>query len=390
MRVCFCVHRLPYPPIAGGKTETYKLIEGLSKQGHDVDVISYCDDLDRAREMERESGCTIVPVPGLPNRTWGNVLKNVISPDPLPVMKARTERYQDEVSDRADDADVLHLHALQTAYLASSLDVDVPTVLRFNNVKYEIYRQYAKHTGNPAKSLYAYLQYAKTKGFETRIPERSDLTLTITEEDRERLTRRDTSANIDVLPAGVDLSRFRPDNGEPEERTITFFGSMDYHPNEDAAIWFTEEVLPRVRAQFDDATFEIVGKSPPASVRALAKRDGVRVTGFVEDIQEYVSRATIVVIPIRVGTGVRIKVLHAMAMGKPMVSTPVGVQGIRVEEDRHAVVAQTPDEFAAAVEALLTDPERRGRLGRNARTLVKSDHDWATIVERLGAFYDGL
>lgn len=388
MRVCFCVHRLPYPPIAGGKTETYKLIEGLAEGGHDVEVIAYCDDPDQARKMESEVGCPVVPVPGSPDRTWPNLLKNVVSSDPLPVMKARTGRYQNEVRDRAEDADVLHLHALQTSYLASSLDVDAPTVLRFNNVKYEIYRQYAKHTGNPAESLYAYLQYAKSRRFETRIPEKSDLTLTITPEDRERLTRRATSAIIEVLPGGVDLSRFRPDNGEPEEQTITFFGSMDYHPNEDAAIWFTENVFPRIRARFDDATFEIVGKSPPQSVEVLANRDGVRVTGFVEDIQEYVHRATVVVIPIRVGTGVRIKLLHAMAMGKPIVSTPVGAQGIRVEDGRHASIAQTSEAFATAVEGLLADPERRERLGRHARTLVETDHQWPKIVERLGAYYD--
>jgi glycosyltransferase involved in cell wall biosynthesis len=373
--------------MAGGKRETYRLVEGLAERGHAVDLVVYADDADAAEEMEAEAGCTVTTLPGTPDRTPGNLLRNVFSSDPLPVMKARTERYESEVRRRARDADVLHLHALQTSYLAATVGVSTPTVIRFNNVKYEIYRQFAHYTRNPAKAAYAYLQYLKTRRFEPAITAAGDLTLTITAEDRDLLTNRGAAGRLGVLPAGVDVDRFAPSGRDPDARTVTFFGSMDYHPNEEAALWFADEVFPQIRNRFDGLTFEIVGKNPSERVAALGERDGIRVTGFVEDIQEYVERATVVVLPIRVGTGIRMKTLHAMAMAKPIVSTPLGVQGIDVTDGRHALVADSSESFASAVERALEDADLRERLGRNARSLMESNHDWSTILAALEDHY---
>lgn len=388
MKVCFCVHRLPYPPVGGGKRETYKFIEGLADRGHDVEVVAYGDDPDRADEMERRVGCSLTLVPGLPDRTPSNLARNLLSTAPLPVTKARTGRFERAARRGAERADVLHLHALQTSFLASALDVDVPTVLRFNNVKFEIYRQFAGRARNPAKACYAYLQYAKTRRFEASIPGSCDLALTITDEDRQLLLERGAPGPVDVLPAGVDVARFSPSGIAPDERTVTFFGSMDYHPNEDAAIRFADDVFPRIRREFADATFEIVGKNPSRAVQRLGDRDGIRVTGFVESIRDYVERATVIVLPIRVGTGVRMKALHAMAMGKPIVSTPLGVQGIRIEDGRHAVVADADAAFVRSVTDLLADPDRRERYGREAREFATANHDWSTILPQLEAYYE--
>jgi glycosyltransferase involved in cell wall biosynthesis len=373
--------------MAGGKRETYRLVEGLAERGHEVDLISYADDTETAAEMEAAAGCTVTTLPGTPDRTPRNLVGNVLSTDPLPVMKARTGRYETEVRRRAREADVLHLHALQTSYLAASLDVATPTVIRFNNVKYEIYRQYARYTRNPAKAAYAYLQYLKTRRFEPAITAAADRTLAITGADRDLLTARGAGGPVEVLPAGVDVDRFAPSDRAADPRTVTFFGSMDYHPNEEAALWFADEVLPRVRDRFDDLTFEIVGKNPSRRVAALGERAGVRVTGFVEDIQDYIERATVVALPIRVGTGIRMKTLHAMAMAKPIVSTSLGVQGIDATDGQHALVAETDRAFASAVERALADADLRERLGRNARALMEVEHDWPTIRSTLEDHY---
>jgi glycosyltransferase involved in cell wall biosynthesis len=389
VRVCFCTHRLPYPPVSGGKRETFKLVEALSDAGHAVDLVTYCDDAARAEELAATLGgdCAVDPVPGAPDRTPWTLARNVVSPDPLPVTKARTARFERAVRDRADGADVVHLHALQTAHLADA-GLPAPTVLRFNNVKHEIYRQFAARARNPATAAYAYLQFYKTRRYEARAPAASDLSLTITDEDRATLRDCGASGDIEVLPAGVDPSAFPPADHDPDGDALTFFGSMDYHPNEEGAVWFVEEVLPRIRAERPDVTLELVGKDPPPAVRRLGDRGGVRVTGYVEDLAAAVGRATVVVLPVRVGTGVRMKALHAMAMGKPMVSTPLGVQGIAVADGTHVSVAEDPAAFAGAVLDLLADPERQRRYRERARSLVTADHDWGTIGERLVAHYE--
>lgn len=391
MKVCFCTHRLPYPPTSGGRAETFGVVDGLVARGHDVDVVTYCEDHDRAAEMESAVGCSVTPVAGLPNRTPTNLVKNLFTAQPLPVMKARTRAYTDAVESHLAGADVVHLHALQTSFLASTLR-DVPTVVRFNNVKSEIYRQYARYTNNPAEATYAYLQYVKTRRYEGRVPGECGLTLTITDEDRDRLRSYGAGpeSRVEVLPAGVDTAAYDPApvDDSPDARRVTFFGSMDYHPNEDAAVWFVEEVLPRIRAERGDVTVELVGKDPGDRVRDLASVDGVTVTGFVDDLQAAVGRASVVVVPIRVGTGVRMKALHAMAMGMPMVTTPVGIQGIAAEDGRHASIAEGPDDFAAATVELLEDPERRAAYAANARRLIEERHDWATIVRDLERHYE--
>lgn len=388
MNVCFCAHRLPYPPLAGGKRETFKLVESLAAEGHAVDLVAYSDDPGLAAEMESAVDCAVHTVPGLPDRTSANLLRNLVSRDPLPVMKADTAEFREAVRERARNADVVHLHALQTSFLAADGALTTPTVVRFNNVKHEIYRQFARFTDNPVKAAYAYLQYYKTREYEQSIPAASDLTLTITPEDRERLLVDDVDAEIDVLPAGVDLSEFDLLAHDPESSVVTFFGSMDYHPNEDAVLWFVRNVLPLIREQRSDVTVEIVGKAPSREIRDLGEQHDVRVTGFVEDLGEHVSRAGVVVLPIRVGTGIRMKALHAMAMGKPLVSTPLGVQGIAVTDGQHASLAEEPAAFATAVLELLADPERQSQYRSEARALVEREHDWPTITHQLEDFYE--
>ena len=389
MNVCFCTHRLPYPPLAGGKRETFKLIEGLAKAGHTVDLVTYSDDPSLAAEMEDAVDCTIHTVAGLPDRTPANLARNLVSRDPLPVMKADRNEFRRTVGEQSRDADVVHLHALQTSFLAKCDAVRAPTVIRFNNVKYDIYRQFARFTDNPAKAAYAYLQYYKTKSYERSIPAASDLSLTITAEDRERLLANGTRPNIEVLPAGVDPSEFELLDHDPESPIVTFFGSMDYHPNEDGVNWFAREALPLIRKQRPGVTFDVVGKDPSREIRDLDSQDGVNVTGFVEDLGAHVARAAVVVLPIRVGTGIRMKALHAMAMGKPLVSTPLGVQGIDASDGTHLSVADDrPEAFAAAVVDLLDDPEKQVNYRQHARGLIERDHDWERIAHKLDGFYE--
>lgn len=305
-------------------------------------------------------------------------------------MKAQTNEYRDEVFSCLPEADVLHLHALQTSFLASGLEARIPTVIRFNNVKSEIYKQFADYTANPVKSAYAYLQYRKTKRYEGAIPEQSDLSLTITPEDKRRLESYGARGNIGVLPAGVDPAQFASRNSESDDQIITFFGSMDYHPNDDAALWFANEIFPRIRDESESTRLEIVGKNPSDAVSKLDGRENVHVTGFVDDISEYVARASVIVIPIRVGTGVRMKVLHAMAMGKPIVSTTVGLQGIEAVDGQHAAVADTEEEFASKVNELLARPELRRKYAQNARDLIEENHNWPTILAKLEGYYQEL
>jgi glycosyltransferase involved in cell wall biosynthesis len=154
---------------------------------------------------------------------------------------------------------------------------------------------------------------------------------------------------------------------------------MDWHPNEDAVIYFVATILPRIRAEVRDVTFSIVGRNPSARVRALTQHQGVEVTGTVDDVRPHIAAGAVYVVPLRAGSGTRLKIFEALAMARPVVSTTVGAEGLALEAGRQFVPADDPGEFADAVVALLRDPGRRLALGDAGRTLVETHYSWPTI-----------
>jgi glycosyltransferase involved in cell wall biosynthesis len=171
-----------------------------------------------------------------------------------------------------------------------------------------------------------------------------------------------------------------------EPHDLVFTGSMDWMPNEDAIVWFTEAILPLVRAQVPDVTLTVVGRNPPVRVQALGERDpSVRVTGRVDDVRPYVERSAVFVVPIRIGGGTRLKIYEAMAMERPVVSTTVGAEGLPVRDGVDAVLADEPQAFADAVVALLRHPARARAIGQEAAAVVRARYGWGAVAADFAA-----
>ncbi len=195
-----------------------------------------------------------------------------------------------------------------------------------------------------------------------------------------------------IIPNGVDSTYFRPDAalGEPTlpPHSVVFTGKMDFRPNIDAVAWFVLEVWPAIRARVPDARFYIVGQKPHPRVSALASAPGVTVTGYVDDVRPYTGGAAVYAVPLRIGGGTRLKILEAMAMGRPVVSTTLGCEGFPLTSGRQLLTADRPAEFAAAVADLLEHPEKGVPLGREARAFVERHYDWAAIVPLFDQVYE--
>jgi glycosyltransferase involved in cell wall biosynthesis len=195
-----------------------------------------------------------------------------------------------------------------------------------------------------------------------------------------------------VIPNGVDTEQFVPSTqvcAKPlAELSMVFTGKMDFRPNVDGMVWFCKEILPRVRSEIPLAHLVIVGQKPSAAVDSLRTRPGVEVTGAVPDIRPFVADAAVYVVPLRMGSGTRLKVLEAMAMGKAIVSTRRGVEGIDVVPGRDVLIADSPVDFARQVVGLLRDPARQQSLGRAARDLAVAKYDWRSIVGAFDAIYE--
>jgi polysaccharide biosynthesis protein PslH len=243
--------------------------------------------------------------------------------------------------------------------------------------------------GGLAYRAYAHRELKLRRREELRACHRMDRVLTVSEEDRRALRTELPGLEAAVVPNGVDLERFSP-AGEPKGASAVFVGKMDYRPNVDAVRWFCAEVLPRVRAAVPGFVFTVVGSRPVSAVRELGRLPGVRVTGRVAETRPYVRDAAIAVVPLRAGSGTRLKILEALAMGRPVVSTTLGCEGLDTVDGAHLAVADSPEGFAERVVRLLRHDGERARLGRHGRQLVAERYGWTASVARLEATYEEL
>jgi len=192
-------------------------------------------------------------------------------------------------------------------------------------------------------------------------------------------------ARTGSIPTGVDTNYFKPE-GRPEiPARIVFSGSMDWHPNEDAVMYFGESILPLIRRQLPNASFAIVGRNPTARLREAAGRLGMIVTGTVDDVRPYLDEASVYVVPLRAGSGTRMKIFEALGMAKPVVSTTVGAEGLALTDGHEFIAADEPQTFAGAVVSLINDEPRRRALGEAGRALVVERYSWPQVAREFEA-----
>jgi glycosyltransferase involved in cell wall biosynthesis len=199
------------------------------------------------------------------------------------------------------------------------------------------------------------------------------------------------AAGIATIPIAVDTQTLRPREAPPGSMKILTLGTLSYPPNADGVRWFLNEIYPRVRSALPDAGLTIVGKQPPPDfVEAAAADPSVRVTGYVPDLQPYMDEAALVVVPVRAGGGMRVRILEAFARGMPVVTTTVGLEGIDAEPGRDVLVADTPEALADAVREVLESEELQMRLSRSGRRLAEERYDWRVVLRQMDAVYERL
>ena len=239
-------------------------------------------------------------------------------------------------------------------------------------------------------AIYSLIQWQKLRRYERKVCLQADAVVAVSGQDADMLRKLDSAIGPIVVPNGVDMSRYERHQGEPESGlpALVFTGKMDFRPNVDAMTWFASAIWPRIRAKRSDVMLFIVGQKPHARVARLGHMAGITITGFVPEIRPYIARAHVYVVPIRMGGGTRLKVLQAMAMGKAIVSTSLGAEGIGAKDGREIVLADAPDTFANAVLDLLESPERRRNLGEAARSFVRERFDWSVVAPGLAKAHE--
>jgi glycosyltransferase involved in cell wall biosynthesis len=377
-----------WPPHTGGRLRSFHLVSELSRR-HRVTVVTTHAPGDDPESLAAHLPCAeeVVSIPyAIPKRgSWrfaAALLRSWCSPLPVDLLKFRVPGVVQAVEQRlgAQRVDIC-VADFFSATANVPMTTPVPVVFFAHNVEYMIWKRLCEAEGRRLPRLLLALEWRKLRRSEAQACARASMTLTVSEVDRTRLAADAADAAIRAIPTGVDTSYFAPRGSEEIPAALVFTGSMDWYPNEDAVLYFLESILPRIRREVPGASFSIVGRSPTARViAAAAAAAGVQVTGTVDDVRPHIARAAVYVVPLRIGGGTRLKIFEAFAMGKAVVSTTVGAEGLPLVSGQHFIQADDPADFAGAVVGLLRDPLRCRSLGAAGRELVETRYSWTQVA----------
>jgi len=288
---------------------------------------------------------------------------------------------------RRNRFDVVQIESSQMAPLIP--DAGVPVVLDEHNVEFMLLARLSAMEASPARRTFGRLEAFKARREELSAWAAADGIVFTSQPDLAVMRRLAPESRGCVVPNGVDVEYFQPRGEDVDADTVVFTGSINYRPNTDAVDHFIRQVFPAVRRRRPSARFIVVGQGAPDWLVRSAPT-GVEFTGPVDDVRPHVARASVVVAPLRSGSGTRLKILEALAMAKPVVSTRIGCEGIAVVDGDHLCVADDPEDFAANVVRLMSDRKVAREMGRRGRTLVESSYSWDVVGRRLEKFHSEL
>ncbi len=405
MRILFLTPQLPYPPHQGTTIRNYNIIANLAPR-HEIHLLSFVlsqDEIAAATPLQQHCrNIEGIPTPRRSplKRFWSLFLS------PLPDMALRlpSAEFQAKLAATLQRVpfDVVQIEGIEMAqhwmdWRISNTQYPI-SIFDDHNAEYVLQQRAfetdIRHPRRWVAALYSLIQWKKLSRYEAKICQLADQVVAVSEADKAALHQLVPSLNVTVVPNAVDVEYYTSagiHSSPLPPRSLVFTGKMDFRPNVDAVLWFCHEVLPLVLEQMPDVRFYIVGQKPHRRILRLADDPAVTVTGYVDDVRSYIAGACVYVVPLRIGGGTRLKVLEAMAMSKPIVSTSLGSEGFeRLESGRELILADTPQEFAQQVIKLLDDAPRRERLGQAARRFVEERYDWRLIIPRLERMYEKL
>ncbi len=386
MRLLFLTPDLPVPPDQGAKLRTLALIRAAAEH-HEVHILSFAAANRSHHPAPLEAICKrvdVVPAPP-PRSTILRASSLILGADPLPDLARRL--WSDEFHAALQDSvartrfDIVQIEGLEMmGYHAAVRAANPATKVVYDAHNVETYLQRtmaAADARDPRRwhaAFYSLLQWSKLASYERIMVNAADMVLAVSEEDVARLRGRHAEPRL--VPNGVDTSALAYETPTLEAgRTLFFIGPMDYRPNADAVRWLVGEVLPRIRRRLPRARLRLAGRG---SERTRA--DGVDALGYVADAAAELRQADALIVPMRMGSGTRLKVLEAMAVGVPVVSTSLGLAGISAEPDRHALVGRTAAELADAAVRVLEERELARAIAQEARALVEQRYAWKRII----------
>ena len=393
MNILYVCHRFPYPPKRGGKIRPFNMIRHLHEAGHQVTVCSLV-----RSEAEAEEGRGIAPHcaafhMGMVSEPvqWARMIVRLPSTAPSSMGYFHSTELKRKIDHllATQRFDLIFVHCSSVAQYVEHVK-GIPKILDFGDMDSQKWLEYANYKPFPLSLGYT-LEGRKMLWAEKRLARKFDLCTATTRAEWETLESYGTGVATDWFPNGVDAQYFSPDersNGDYDTDTISFIGRMDYYPNQECMLRFCRDVWPLLRAERASTKLVIVGADPSPAIWALGELPGVTVTGSVPDVRPFVRNSALMVAPLAIARGTQNKILEAMAMGVPVVTSRAAAGGVDAEPGEHLIVAEVPHELSTAVLRVLGNSAERARLATSGRERMLSHHAWRHSMQRLDAIIE--
>ncbi len=400
MKILLLTPDFPYPSESGAAIRNDGIIRGLAAAGHKLTLLSFAPGKINLASNPLLDVCETLRTVPLPVHSKAKRIVRLLSSFQADMeFRLASAEYAGALKAilQEESFDVIQFSGLELACylpLIAAGKGEAKVVYDALNAEADLQRVIARvDRGSFSRwpaAIYSAMQARRLSRFEAEACRRVDAVVAVSEEDR-NLLRQNRGAPIYVVPNGINSAEFHPaasDQRAPCQ--LLFSGKMDYRPNVDAVEWFYHAVFPRVRRRYPDASLVIVGRNPPARLQRLASQGGAQVTGWVDAVEPYLRRTTIYIVPLRMGSGTRLKVLQAMAAGCAVLSTSIGAAGLNSAARSALRIADNADDFAGALIALLADERMRRELGARAQKAAREHYDWSALIPRLLQTYEEL
>lgn len=395
MKILVLTEYIPDPIDSGSKKRIWHSIVGLSSK-HNVVLLTFADEKQDPKSIDRLRRFCKIYFCARSSLRWWHILLNVFSLTPLGVWRRRSSHMK-QIIHQVVDAESIDVFLVEEIWMAQYVtDFPIHKVIDKHNLEFVRANRRLRTIGN-RRAITGYFMYIFFKLISTRMKRYELITLTRFDEsivcstvDETLIHRLLPSMRVSVVANGVDVDYFKLRDKEPKENILVFTGTFSYEPNEDAALFFAEQIFPIVKRHNPDVKLHLVGSDPPKMVQALASDMSIVVTGYVEDVRPYLYKAAIAIAPLRMGSGTRVKILEAMSSGVAVVATSIGVEGIDAEHNKELLIADDPDSFAEMIIRLLNAPENRKRLSKNSHYLIEQKYSWKKSQAKLLELFEEI
>ncbi len=394
MKILQLCNKPPLPAVDGGCIAMNNITQGLLNAGHDVKILTIATYKHPFSEEQcspfylRKTGIEAVYVETKVNLV--DAFSSLVTSDNYNVSRFFSTDFDRKLMDvlKVERFDIIHLESLfMTPYIGTIRRFSkAKIVLRSHNLEYMIWQRSAESTGNMAKRVYLNYLSRQLKQYEIGVLGQVDGIAAISVEDAEKYKRFDSKIPIKTIAFGIDMDRYQPSGQAPQnDSSIFHIGAMDWKPNVEGVLWFTEEVFPKLK----NVDLHLAGRNMPGWF-SDSLNDRIHNHGAVVDALAFMDQFPIMIVPLFSAGGMRVKIIEGMAMKKAVISTSIGAEGINVKHRENILIADTAEQFVDTIHELLNDLELLYRIQQNGRKLVESQYNNAVLTERLVNFYDDL